>query len=464
MSVTSRSCCIAFALLTTVTSALATDRTWTGLGANSNWSTTGNWSDNTVPSGSSDVAIFPSGTPTTVVLDQSISLQAIYFRNPGMTLTVASGVNLAFNSSGSQTLIAEQDATINGAGTLSSGTGTLVYEGAGKITLALANTYTTPTTIKAGSTVVAQNNAAFGTADSGTTIEAGGTLDVGGSLGGNALNLGTEVFTVSGSGVNGVGAIVNNGANDQMQTFGRVEMVGDTTFGGTKRWDLRNNSAYLNMNGHDLTKVGGNAVVFVNTAITPGAGNMDIVSGTLQFEVGTRLNGSAANIMRVESGATLGYYYLSDDATTTPWSLILENQANVQTVDGASNNNVWRGPVTLNGVARLNPGNKYMTFAGPISGTGSIDNVSGGYSYLNNTNNTYSGTTTASAGALYASAPGSLPGYASGKVTVKSGGTIAVPVSNGTAGWTLSQIHDLATATTFTAPTPRSESTPRWRT
>ena len=452
MSFSSRSCSVAFVLLSAVASALATDRTWTGLGANSNWSTTGNWSDNAVPSGSSDVAIFPSGTPTNVVLDQSISLQAIYFRNPGMTLTVASGVNLAFNSSGSQTIIAEQDATINGAGTLNSGTGTLFYEGAGKITLALANTYTTPTTVKAGSTVVAQNNSAFGTADSGTTIEAGGTLDVGGTLGNNALNLGTEVFTVSGSGVSSNGAIVNNGANSQMQTFGRVEMAGDTWFGGSQRWDLRNNSAYLNMNGHNLTKVGNNNVVFVNTTVTPGTGNIDITSGLMQLEGGTRLNGSSANTMHVESGAALMYWYLSDDATATPWSLVLENLSKVRVDGGSANQDIWRGPITLNGLARLDSNNFYLYLNGAISGTGSIENVSGGYSYLNNTNNTYSGTTTASSGAIYASDPGALPGYASGKVTVKSGGAIAVRVSNGTAGWTLSQIHDLATATTFTAP------------
>ena len=213
MTFSSRSCFIAFALLTTVAAALAADRTWTGLGADSRWATAENWSDNTVPSGNSDVAIFPAETKTPVLLDQSISIKTITFSNPGMTLTVASGVNLAFDNPGASTVIATQDATIDGAGTLSCDTGTLSYEGAGKVTLSLANTYTGPTTIKAGSTVVAQNNAVFGTADSGTTIEAGGTLDVGGNLGGNTLRLGTELFTVSGSGVNGMGAIVDNGAN-----------------------------------------------------------------------------------------------------------------------------------------------------------------------------------------------------------------------------------------------------------
>ena len=117
MSLTSRSCFVTFAVLTAVASALATDRTWTGA-ADNKWTTAGNWSDNTAPSGNGDIAIFPPGTPTTVVLDQSISIKTIYFRNPGMTLTIASGVNLAFDNVGALTMLAEQDATITGNGTL----------------------------------------------------------------------------------------------------------------------------------------------------------------------------------------------------------------------------------------------------------------------------------------------------------------------------------------------------------
>ena len=451
MSFSSRSCCVAFVLLTTVTSALATDRTWTGLGADSRWATSENWSDNTAPSGNGDTAIFPSGSPTAVLLDSSISIKTITFNNPGMTLTVATGVTLTFDNPGGPTVIAEQDVTIDGAGTLSCDTGTLSYEGAGKVTLSLANTYTGPTAIKAGSIAVAQNNAAFGTADSGTTIEAGGTLDVGGNLGGNALHLGTELFTVSGVGVGGNGAIVDNGANVQFFAFGRVEMAGDTSFGGTQRWDFRENSAYLNMNGHNLTKVGNNNVCFVDTTINPGSGNIDITSGIMQLEGGTRLNGSSANTMRVAGGATLMYWYLTDDATATPWSLVLEDLSKIRVDGGAVNQDIWRGPVTLNGLAYLDPNNFHLYLNGAISGGGSIENVSGGFSYLYNTNNTYSGTTTASAGVLYAMNPGSLPGYASGKATVKAGATIAVPASNGTDGWTASQMNDLATASTFTA-------------
>ena len=349
------------------------------------------------------------------------------------------GGTLAFGGSLTQTLAS-----------VISGTGTLSKEGSGKLTLSGPNTYTGPTTIKSG-IVVAQNNTAFGSAAAGTVVESGATLDIGGSLGGNVLNLGTELFTISGNGVNDMGAIVANGDNDQFFAFGKIELAADAAFGGTRRWDLRENSASLNMNSHTLTKVGNNNVCFVNTTVTPGSGLIDIASGTLQIEGSTRLNGSSANTMHVESNATLGYWYLYDDSNTTPWQLILENQSTVLTFGGDPLNNVWRGPVTLNGLAYLNSNGRYQSFSGPISGAGSLEQINSGNNYLNSINNTYEGTTTVSGGTLYPRYPGSLPGYASGKVTVKSGGTLAVYASDGTVGWNSAQIGDLVNASTFTA-------------
>jgi len=98
--------------------AWAADRTWTGLGSDTRWATPQNWSDNAVPIGNADVAIFPAGTPTAVLLDQSISIKTINFRNSGMTLTIAAGVNLHLDNLGALTLRAEENAVINGDGTL----------------------------------------------------------------------------------------------------------------------------------------------------------------------------------------------------------------------------------------------------------------------------------------------------------------------------------------------------------
>jgi len=104
--------------LTLASATLAADRTWTGLGADSRWLTPENWAGNAVPSGSADVAIFPAGTPTAVLLDQNLSIKTIYFRNPGLTLTVAAGANLAFSNSGLLVMQAAENAVIDGDGTL----------------------------------------------------------------------------------------------------------------------------------------------------------------------------------------------------------------------------------------------------------------------------------------------------------------------------------------------------------
>ena len=80
------------------------------------------------------------------------------------------------------------------------------------------------------------NNAALGSTIGTTTINDGATLDVG--L--NDVHLGDEPIYVSGAGVGGNGAIVNNsgdggyGGNDG--SFNQVTMMGDTTIGGSAEW------------------------------------------------------------------------------------------------------------------------------------------------------------------------------------------------------------------------------------
>ena len=113
----SKALCISLCLPVAI-SALATDRTWTGSGGNTLWTNRLNWSDNTVPSGNADAAIFPFGITANVLLDQSTTIKTIYFRSPGSTLTVSGGVNLAFDNLGALTLLASEDAVIDGDGSL----------------------------------------------------------------------------------------------------------------------------------------------------------------------------------------------------------------------------------------------------------------------------------------------------------------------------------------------------------
>ena len=380
--------------------------------------------------------------PGTVMLTASNSYSGITFIDEGV---------LSFSGSVTQTL----------AGAIN-GNGSLVKQGSGQLTLAGGGSYAGLTTIKEG-IVVAQNNAAFGSVAAGTVLEAGATLDVGGALNADNLNLGTELFTVSGTGVGGKGAVVNNSPRQQSNAFGKLALAGDATFGGVSRWDLRQNAPALTLNGYNLTKVGGNTVALIATTVTPGAGSIDVASGAFQIETSTKLNGSETNTMRIRTGATMGYYLLDSAANATPWSLVLDDRSTVATYSGLPPQNTWTGPVTLNGLVYLG-GNAgcTLTFPNPLTNAvGSIVKIgAGSTAYLTSSNNTYSGGTIVSNGTLYVTKPGGLPGYDTGAVTVAGsivatafggGGILAVAAGNGITGWSNEQIQSLHNSAIFTA-------------
>jgi len=82
----------------------------------------------------------------------------------------------------------------------------------------------------------------------------------------NGINMGQERIIVSGSGVGGNGALVNNSGSTTfvVPNAARVIMAGDTTVGGSGRFDLRSATtgdsslSSLSTGGqpYKLTKVG----------------------------------------------------------------------------------------------------------------------------------------------------------------------------------------------------------------
>ena len=342
-----------------------------------------------------------------------------------------------------------------------SGAGTLVKSGTNLLQLAGTNTYTGPTYINAG-IVRPDLNSTFGTTAGGVFIASGATLDlgcdstVGGTRTADSLDFGAEEFTVAGAGVNGAGAIVNNSGQNQGAAMHRVYLSDDTTFGGTKRWDLHSTS-FLVMNDHTLTKTGGVEVVLQNTPVYPGTGRMIVNQGILRFEAATFMNGSASNSVTVNAGGVLDLWNLTPYIPT--WSLKLNDRSIFRgSSNGATygtNINIWAGPVQLNGLAFFNGGANYANWIcmGDISGVGSLvrDGTSTSMLWLMSTNNTYSGGTIISNGILYAKYPGALPGYNDGRLTVAGGGTLAVHASDGTFGFTAENVRDLNAGASFLA-------------
>ena len=341
-----------------------------------------------------------------------------------------------------------------------SGDGTLIKSGTNSLYLTAANTYTGPTYINEGIVRVDQNTA-FGTAAGGVFIADGATLDVGctpdvgGTRGINLLNLGTEVFTVRGAGVYGKGAIVNNSTGSQYSVFGKVTMADDTTFGGSQssgRFDLRNNTPTLDMNGYTLTKVGPNLFGLVNAIVNPGAGNIDVREGSFRFEQNVRMNGSAANTLTIRSGAAFELYAHYPQSAAV-WSLLFEDNAIFRAAQGTATSNNWAGPVTLQGsLLMTGSGSYHHTFSGDISGSGSIVKYSSSTANITGTNNTYSGLTAITNGVLSiasirnvgagASSLGAPATAETGRIRMGYGATGATLIYTGT-GDTTDRILDL---------------------
>ncbi|WP_171025491.1 nidogen-like domain-containing protein [Hymenobacter jeollabukensis] len=115
--------------LTVVVNPPVTNGTWTGA-VSTDWATAGNWTNNVLPTGTTDVVI-PAGVPRMPLLSSSAAAAG---------LTVASGASLSIGSGGTLTLNGNltNNGTLSGAGTLLTG-GSSAQSVGGSSGLSLAN-------------------------------------------------------------------------------------------------------------------------------------------------------------------------------------------------------------------------------------------------------------------------------------------------------------------------------------
>ena len=323
-----------------------------------------------------------------------------------------------------------------------SGSGTITKSGDGQLTISAANTFTGDLTISGG-IVVPGSDAALGTVD-GETIINGGTLNLNGTR-----NHGAERMKVQGEGVNGLGAIVNNGTAESQNAFRFVTLTGDATFGGTFRWDIRGAgtpvTATFDMGGYTLTKTNSNQIALQNVLFS-NPGNIVVNQGLFRVEYDTRMGGTEINTVAVKPGATFDTWNRN---IPSDWSLLADEGAILTAGSSQSaTQNIWNSSVTLNGQVHVDCAG-YMTYNGKVTGTGSLLKRGALTLYLNNNANDYAGVTIISNGTLYAKYPGSLPDYNNDKVTVIPGYVLQVPVAtNGSDfGWTSAQIGAISLST-----------------
>ncbi|MES2657356.1 MAG: autotransporter-associated beta strand repeat-containing protein [Verrucomicrobiota bacterium] len=312
------------------------------------------------------------------------------------SITVNSTSDYEFTSSGATNIIGGT------SGLTKSGTGTLILGG--------LNTFSGPVAINGG-TLKLNSNTALGSFGKAVTIASGATLDTNGVLTTNN----DYALTISGTGVGGNGAIVNNNTVlSPVFGFGSVTLVGNTTIGGINRFDLVRPitapNGVLNLAGFTLDKIGSNTVGIVDSVVSA-PGTINVVSGTLNFG---RSTVSGAGSVNVGFGAFLEF----QNNTTGSFSKAISLEDG--TIRCTGNAFTIGSAVTLTNFPLIQT-DVDLTITGPVTGTGSLTKTGAAALILSN-DVTHGNGTAVNAGTLQIGAGGTTGTISS---DIVNSGTVA---------------------------------------
>jgi autotransporter-associated beta strand protein len=368
--------------------------TWDGT-LNGNWDTnTANWKTNS------------PGPATTFKQQDEVTFDD--------SKTGTSAVNLTTTVTPSRITFSNSTAsyTLNGSGRISGIMG-FTKQGSGTLTISTSNDFAGPIFVSAG-ILKASNASAFGTGAGTTVITNGATLDV------NGMSLVTEPVRVSGAGISNNGVIINSGAQ-QTSALRDVTLLGDATFGGTGRWDIRNTGGNASLDtlgqARSLIKVGTNQFSLVGVSVDSKLANIEVRQGVFSVETSTSGLGNPNNTLSVSNGATFQLYSL----TAVPDKNIL--LAGGATFFNNSGANRFSGAITLQGNATINVAGSSLTLNDGIGGPGGLIKTGSSTLTVNGTSS-YTGGTTLSAGKL------ELYGNIGGLLTAAAGTTLAGTFNN----------------------------------
>ena len=314
------------------------------------------------------------------------------------TIQALSGVAGSSVLLGNNNLIVGTAASTTFAGVIdgSGGTGGLIKVGTGTLTLSGANVYTGGTTIDGGAlSVSADNN--LGDA-AGTLAFGGGTLQTTGSF-----------STARATTLNGGGGTFNTASGTTLTHTGTIGGAGGLTKTGAGTLTLTGNNLYSG--GTAIN--GGTVSVAADANLGNAAGMLDFGGGTLQT------TGSFSTSRATTLNAGGGTFETASGTTLTHGGAIGGTGGLTKTGTGTlilSGNNLYSGGTTVSGGILqgttsslqgniLNNANVTFnqatagTYAGVMSGSGSLTKSGAGTLILTGTN-TYSGGTTVSGGIL----------------------------------------------------------------
>jgi autotransporter-associated beta strand protein len=366
----------------------STTKTWSGAGADGNWTTAANWAGGVAPSAGDDL-VFPAGAARQTNSDNypnGTTFHSITFTGGGYTVngnqlaltagitarepspvtgTLTNTLNTSITLGAAQTFTDVYPGTVlwvngtldtngklltvDGTGQTSlgakvTGSGGITKNGTGLLELrSNSSDYTGVTTINMGAVNI-WNNASLGSTAGGTVINPGGMLTSGSPV----IITTAEPITVSGNGT-GAGAYLGAGgaiSGGGITFTGPIDLAGDTTIGGP---GLSFNSNQVRLNGHTLT-VNTNGGIGIGSAIVDGTGRGNLVIN--QDRNGNAVNLSGANTY---TGTTLvegGTLNLAGSGTMASTSYVVDQGATLQ-LDNSGTNLANRLPdsaaITLNG-------------------------------------------------------------------------------------------------------------------
>ncbi|MGH8699684.1 MAG: beta strand repeat-containing protein, partial [Burkholderiales bacterium] len=266
---------------------------------------------------------------------------------------------------------AGQNLTVGGAGdtamsaVLGTTSGTLTKDGAGRLTLSGANTYTGTTNVNAG-TLVASNAAALGTTANGTSVTAGATLEIAN------VAIGAEAVTLNGLGVGGNGALTGSGT---ASLAGSVTLASASAIGAAAANSLAVNGTIdgafaLDVLGGGSVTLGG--AVGGGTALASfsgAAGTSLAVNGGLVQTTGAQAYSGAttfggATTLRTTAGGSIS---APGAVTATAGTLTLDSGSGAATFNNVANN-FGTVAITSGGTVSLVDANA-LTLAGASVGS-----------------------------------------------------------------------------------------------
>jgi autotransporter-associated beta strand protein len=351
-----------------------------------------------------DLGITPNWTnPVSMSTDYYSDGEGVVFDDTAASFTV--NLNGALLPGG-VTINASKDYTFNTTAGGIGGSAAFVKNGSGTLTLACTNnTFTGGTYINDGTLKLADLNYAYpyggGALNNNlgaVTVGDGATLDVNAVQVPNFQQYGPAGYNVyiSGAGVGGNGALVNNNTNNNDNADpGYVTLTGDATVGGIGDLNIRH-GGFPELNSqssaYTLTKVGPASFrIRYVTAVSTNFGPVNILQGIVSYESSSPLGfGDSTKPVMIAGGA--GFAWGTAAAACTK-PLICSNNATIYGYNVT--NNVFAAPVDLEG-GNVNLNANYfhgMIFSNVLSGAGGVSVLYNSYVTFAAAN-TYTGDTT----------------------------------------------------------------------